>query len=1058
VLIFDGAQVVSWGVQGVVSGTIGRLRLVNGAAPSLSGLSPGPVTLTIAGDAGADPDLEVPAGTTLVTLGSTKPTIMLGPGATGAVAGEVIMNSQLLVSDPGALQFLNGAWFTSDVSPAVHVFGTTSLNSVVFQAGAVYEQSGGQDPFGAVAPASVVTFEPGSLYLYRQGSDPSVSGRTYGDFEIDPQGSFSANLTGSQALVVGDLRVLDGSLTLRLPTVRIRGDVVVATGGDLSFASTSAQSVILDGAVPQFVSGEPFFGSNSNLIIENPSGVTFEDEPDIYGKLTLDGGDLTLGAPPGFFAFSGELQLIDGLLHPGAQTFTLTAGAVVTGGSSGSHVVGTVRREFSASVTASSASFPIGDATTYAPVLLQIPSISTGGFLSASTSAGDHASIGSSDLDAAMTVNRTWTITNTGMVFAPCAATFTFDPADLDPNTPTGGLVVRKFDAPSTWSTTVTGTRTATSTQATGITSFSDFQLGFLPWELTGTGFSNSGLHNGSADWGDWDNDGDLDLIVTDAHNLGAFVYRNLGGAFSYVNFVGVLPAVWGGSVLWGDYDGDGLVDVAVAGVTSPFPSGTTFDGRIFLNELGGQDLLENTNNDAMPPGVGDFEWVDFDNDGDLDLALLGNVSPNIRLSVLRNDAGTFHDAGILKPAAGSSLAAADYDRDGDMDLLASGTPGGILYRNQGGEFTDVLAGLPAFASAVWGDFDNDGWPDIAMARTVTGLMLSIYRSEPANPGNPADPNRIFVLAHETPGFPTLRVIVAGDCDNDGRLDITGVGSGHLEWTKIFRNEGGWSFSIVETGGPQVSRGTVTLGDYDSDGDLDLYFIGLDVNTDAWCRILLNHLAPPNTIPTAPTGLSAEFSDATLTLHWNAATDAETPSPGLSYNIRLGTTPGGSELMAGMADPVSGYRRVVRHGNAGQGLSWSIRRDSWPDGGPLYFGVQAIDAAFAGSPWGTIAVTGVEGAPELPRVAALQTPAPTPFTGATRIAFDLPAAGRVRLEVFDVRGRLVRALHDDEFPAGRHTSLWNGEDESGRRLGAGIYFVRMYAPGVQQSRRVVLLP
>jgi hypothetical protein len=82
--------------------------------------------------------------------------------------------------------------------------------------------------------------------------------------------------------------------------------------------------------------------------------------------------------------------------------------------------------------------------------------------------------------------------------------------------------------------------------------------------------------------------------------------------------------------------------------------------------------------------------------------------------------------------------------------------------------------------------------------------------------------------------------------------------------------------------------------------------------------------------------------------------------------------------------------------------------------------------------------------------------APNPFNPSTTIAFDVPAAGRARLEVFDVRGRHVRSLLDADVQSGAHTARWDGRDGDGRRVGSGIYFYRLEAANATRVRKMVL--
>ena len=89
--------------------------------------------------------------------------------------------------------------------------------------------------------------------------------------------------------------------------------------------------------------------------------------------------------------------------------------------------------------------------------------------------------------------------------------------------------------------------------------------------------------------------------------------------------------------------------------------------------------------------------------------------------------------------------------------------------------------------------------------------------------------------------------------------------------------------------------------------------------------------------------------------------------------------------------------------------------------------------------------------------AALEAAAPNPFNARTNLAFAVPGDGRVTLRLFDVRGRLVRTLHDGPLPAGRHGYDWDGRDDGGRPLPSGPYFYRLEAGGESLTGRCALV-
>jgi hypothetical protein len=193
-----------------------------------------------------------------------------------------------------------------------------------------------------------------------------------------------------------------------------------------------------------------------------------------------------------------------------------------------------------------------------------------------------------------------------------------------------------------------------------------------------------------------------------------------------------------------------------------------------------------------------------------------------------------------------------------------------------------------------------------------------------------------------------------GDYDNDGFSDV------FLLWraqvARVFRNNGGSVFTEINTGFPVPDRTTSSQlgewGDFDNDGKLDLLIsIGQPVFPANAYRLYRNDALVSNTPPAAPSGLTYELApDGTnITLRWSAASDAQTAQGGLTYNIRVGTTPGGCEVVSPMADTVTGRRRIPALGNAQMRRFAFLRNLEF--GKTYYWSVQAVDTAFAGGAW-----------------------------------------------------------------------------------------------------------
>jgi len=195
------------------------------------------------------------------------------------------------------------------------------------------------------------------------------------------------------------------------------------------------------------------------------------------------------------------------------------------------------------------------------------------------------------------------------------------------------------------------------------------------------------------------------------------------------------------GSVAWGDYDQDRDLDILVTGETSA----STYVSSVYRNDgPAGAGVWTFTDINAGLVGVweGSGVWGDYDNDGDLDVLLAGEVSYLSYASrVYRNNGdGTFADIGAALPGViYGAVAWGDYDNDGHLDILltglAAGSEGPIsrVYRNDGnGAFSDIHAGLAgaALSSAAWGDYDQDGDLDILLAGENITPLARLYRND----------------------------------------------------------------------------------------------------------------------------------------------------------------------------------------------------------------------------------------------------------------------------------------------------------------------------------------
>lgn len=335
-----------------------------------------------------------------------------------------------------------------------------------------------------------------------------------------------------------------------------------------------------------------------------------------------------------------------------------------------------------------------------------------------------------------------------------------------------------------------------------------------------------------ATDWGDYDLDGDLDAVVVGktAGNEASFVYRNDGvdeetgmSAFTRRN-IG-MSNVRDASVEWGDYDNDGYPDILLTGAD-------VFGQKVSHIYHNNQDsTFTNIGAQFTPVSLGGATWVDYNNDGRLDVFLHGDGSGGRLTRLYRNDGGNiFTQVALSLPGVNNSAVDwADYDKDGDPDLLLTGDAitGFIteIYRNDNGTFTAIGASLPGVrdSAVAWGDYNDDGLEDILLSgETSSGASAPITRIY-RNNGNGTFTDINAGLTGILDGS-----VAWGDFDNDGDLDVLVGGKDAAEEvsTTLYENRGG-SFVVFPTTLPAISLGSLTFGDADNDLDVDILLTGL---------------------------------------------------------------------------------------------------------------------------------------------------------------------------------------------------------------------------------------
>jgi hypothetical protein len=338
-------------------------------------------------------------------------------------------------------------------------------------------------------------------------------------------------------------------------------------------------------------------------------------------------------------------------------------------------------------------------------------------------------------------------------------------------------------------------------------------------------GLAHSGWGQGVC-VGDYDNDGWDDLFVT-YYGKNVLYHNNGDGTFTDVSQkagVAGKGTRWNTGCAFVDYDRDGRLDLFVANyidmdlATAPVPeSGPCLYKGVMVacgppGLQGGKNILYHNNGDGTFTDVSEAAGIfrangtyglgvltaDFDNDGWPDIYVANDSTASALYHNKKN--GTFEDIAIEagcalspdgKPQAGMGVSAADYDLDGNLDLVKTNFAGDTpsLYHNiGGGSFEDATfaAGLGAHTQFLgWGcgffDFDNDGWPDILICNGHVYPEVEQLKTEAGYPqrkllyhnlhnGHFAD---VSLLAGPGISDPVpARGCAFGDFDNDGNLDV----------------------------------------------------------------------------------------------------------------------------------------------------------------------------------------------------------------------------------------------------------------------------------------------
>jgi len=380
------------------------------------------------------------------------------------------------------------------------------------------------------------------------------------------------------------------------------------------------------------------------------------------------------------------------------------------------------------------------------------------------------------------------------------------------------------------------------------------------------------------------------------------------------------------------------------------------------------------------------YKWLDFNNDGYLDLIVLYYDQNNhSRKLYLYKNTGPpyFNFTHILTYNNSHGATSTDVNNNGKEDIIIlADNYGNRIYENRYADSgTFVLDSLSMnstiqMSSGYWDvypvDANKDGFMDVTIKyfnnsefsilyggmqkpilqpkQIFTNLWsyLHLQHIQPADfNGNGLfdiiyNSNKIYELTGDTAiyidsinmgYYYNSEITAAFDYDNDGDIDLI---RGQSNISYLLKNNGNSGFT-PDTVYNGIYFNYPIIGDFDNDKDLDML---------ANSTIYKNVATPPNTPPTAPKVMWTTMDSTKVIFHWQPATDVETPQATLSYNLMVGTTSKGIDITSPLADTVTGFRRVVELGNAQLNNFYILDKSIFNLGDTIYWSVQTIDNGF----------------------------------------------------------------------------------------------------------------
>src|ERR1051326_6974439 len=470
---------------GTLNANGGMTFTASAAASKVITMSGGAGTLNLKGA------LTVPAASSTLTAGTTS-TFNYADNAAQTInffSAGAYNNLQINNTNASGAS-LSGAITTANVTGNISVgnvnsgslfttganaVGLNNSKSLTVASGSTMDAGTSVVSYGTSGTATINgTFKTANLNGFSGAATTAINSTNTPTISIGANSTIEYNAASSQAMTArtdyANLTLSSGSKTIGSGTVTLSKALIINSGATyLGSTNNPALNVAGDftnsGTFTQGTGIVTFNGSSN----QNLTGAT------AFNKVTVNNSSGLTITGSNNETFNDILTFTSGRITTGNNKVIISSTGSVSGAGAGKYVNGFLQKNVATGATARK--FEIGDAANYTPDSVTFGSVTVAGNLTASTTGTEHPNVSGSGINSAKSVNRYWTMTNSGITFNNYEAIFTFVAGDIDGGATTSNFVVKKFDSPN-WSSPTTGTKTGTSTQATGMTTFSDYAIG----------------------------------------------------------------------------------------------------------------------------------------------------------------------------------------------------------------------------------------------------------------------------------------------------------------------------------------------------------------------------------------------------------------------------------------------------------------------------------------------------------------------------------------------------------------------------------------------------